>query len=162
MNKRSWSIPSNRGWEVFTCKMHHDVESSALCELKVQGQYFDRSVASVDRAEIVPDFDVHLPQVRLGKQSLRDLHSDLVSWGEHGRHFSRQLEARDAGGQSLRISIGPNEQFVRSVGKDVLGIEYSSGLTMRATWQFLIDQSCAGLAAEELAACLECNPCEGK
>ncbi|WP_313456455.1 hypothetical protein [Stenotrophomonas sp.] len=162
MSKRSWSIPSNSGWEVFTCEMHHEVESSALCEIKVQRQYFDRSMASVDRAEIVPDFDVHLPQVRLSKQALRELHADLVSWRDHGRHFSRQLEARDAGGQSLRISIGPNERFVRSVGKDVLEIEYSSGLAMRATWQFLIDQSCAGLAAEELEACLECSPCKEK
>ncbi len=106
-------------------------------------------------AEIVPDFAIYLPQVRLSTQSLRSLQADLVSWREHGRFFSRELEAHDAGGQRLRISLGPNDQFVRSVGKAALAIEYNSGLAMSATWQFLIDQSCAGLAAEELAACLE-------
>jgi len=58
--------------------------------------------------------------------------------------FTRQLEGRDAEGQRLRISIGPNDQFVRSVGEAALGIEYDSGSAMFATWQFLIDQSCAG------------------
>lgn len=157
MSRRSWSIPSNRGWEFFTCEMLQDAGSSMLCDITVQGQYMSRSLVGDTSGEIVPDFDVRLPQVRLDRPSLRALHQDLVSWREGGKFFSRQLEARDAGEQRLRISVRPNDQFVRSVGKEILGIEYSSGLTMEATWQFLIDQSCAGMAAEELAVCLESN-----
>lgn len=155
MSKRSWSIPSNRGWGVFTCEMLQDVGSSTLCDITVQGQYMSRSLVADTSGEIVPDFDVRLPQVRLDRRSLRDLHADLVSWREEGKYFSRQLEASDAGVQKLRIYVGPNDQFVREVGKEALGIDYKSGLAMSATWQFLIDQSCAAMAAEELAVCLE-------
>ncbi|WP_312315873.1 hypothetical protein [Stenotrophomonas sp.] len=157
MSKRSWSIPSNRGWEVFTCELLQDAGSSTLCDITVQGQYMSRSLVGDTSGEIVPDFDVRLPQVRLDRRSLRDLHADLVSWREEGKYFSRQLEGSDAGGQKLRLYVGPNDRFVREVGKEALGIEYRSGLAMSATWQFLIDQSCAGMAAEELAACLESN-----
>lgn len=154
MTERSWSISSNRGWESFECKILNDHCDDLLCCLTLNGEYLDRSRPELSGGHLAPDFKVLLPQTILSRQSLRGLYVDLFRWREMGEFFSRDLQAASSGGQILRLSIEDNPRFIQSSGKRVFTIHYVSGLVMTITSSFLVDQSCVGLAVDELARSL--------
>lgn len=154
MTERSWSISSNRGWESFECELLNDHGDDLLCRLSLNGEYLDRSRPESNGCHVVPDFNVLLPQTLLSRQSLRGLYMDIFRWREIGGLFSRDLQAAGSGGQMLRLSIEDNPRFIQGAGKRVFSIQYVSGLAMTITSSFLVDQSCVGLALDELARSL--------
>lgn len=155
MTERSWSISSNRGWESFECELLNDHGDDLLCRLTLNGEYLDRSQPESNGDLVLPDFKVSLPQTLLSRQSLRGLYMDLFRWREMGELFSRDIQAAGSGGQMLRLPIEDNPRFIQSAGKRVFTIQYVSGLAMAITSSFLVDQSCVGLALDELARSLE-------
>lgn len=152
-----WEVNSADGWNCVVCTCV-DTPTSAegentLAMLEFRGRFWDRRTLQQDglgSSKLREDFDVEFFQVLLSIQGLRVLGRSLNEWMDVLAPLDCEL---GAGHQSVHLTVAPCEELICSAEKPVFRIAYES-IRMKATCQFVVDQSCLGMMINDLTAWL--------
>ena len=150
MNK--CSLSSSDGWNQFKLEINKsfsDNESNILyiAEVNILGNFWERS-KPVNKAELVTDFSVSLPQIIIKKHEIGDLIEGLKRWLDFPQEIKINISTHEE--QTMSIHLGIDDDFICSVGKPVCSIRYSSARMKNSEWKFVVDQSCVTLFLNDL------------
>lgn len=149
-NQTDVSISSSDGWNSIIIKFKKSFQSNKIdlikAELELSGSFWEREQSSLEAA-IVDDYKVHLPQILLAKNKLKEFIQMLENWLSKYTECSINLSGTID--QQVDIFIGQRDDFISSIHEPVFSLNYSSS-RMKAEWCFTTDQSCINILLEEL------------
>lgn len=140
--KESITISSSSGRESF--RLSFESRKDALVSIfraSIAGSFWDRQ-KPLERAELVRDFEVALPQVALSSDALDALRRCVDTWLETRADQSCVLSPVGATDQILSISIGADSRLLWTAERPAFVVRFERGATMKGDWAFLVDQSC--------------------
>lgn len=96
-----------------------------------------------------PQYEVRLDEIVTGRENLLHLFEHLVRWNVHHAPFKVDLSTdRD---QLCRVSLGPSRELISSRDSPAFRFDYGAIPTLSISLSYVVDQSCIGIAREQLA-----------
>ena len=168
----SWTLSSAHGWTTFAGTVRgrftlDDGRLALLAELKLAGDYWHRAPLPGDEGaqDLVPDFEVRLPQFVLDEEALRGFLATLDSWlawfdarqaepGEIAVELATEVDQR------LAICLGHDDSPLiasASTGHFACTIHCCSERLRDVAITFATDQSCVRNFRDDLEKTLRAN-----
>jgi hypothetical protein len=143
-----WELSSSDGWDQISCRARGVVLGDADVFVRVhfciEGSFWDKleTVKSgLERAKLVPDFGVSLPQVITTLAQLTELRDALGNWLRVPQELTVSLGCEDS---AVTVTLRPRDDVVSSIDRPVCEFTYRVS-RLRVALQFVCDQSCIRL-----------------